>query len=187
MLARARVLRLAVLLGLACLSSACLVTTLQPVYDDGSLEVDDTLAGTWQAQELGATVAVERGEWKSYRVAYTARSTSYVFVAYLTKIGDAMFLDLTPAQGLEAGPLMIPAHGVCRLQHQGDTLTIAALDYDWFAAAGSAKKVAGLETSLDVRQNVLLTSKTQVLRTWLLAHLKTQDLFREPVTFTRGR
>jgi hypothetical protein len=185
--ARARVPRLAVLLALACLSSGCLVITLQPIYDDGSLEVDEGLAGSWRGEEQNATVVVERGEWKSYRVTYTARTTSYAFVAYLTKIGDALFLDLTPDHGLEAGPLMIPAHGVCRLQRDGDSLTIAALDYDWFTAAIRAKKLAGLETALDGRQNLLVTSKTAAARSWLLAHLKTPDVFREPVTFTRSK
>ena len=185
MLARARLPRLAVLLALACLSSGCLVTSLQPIYDDSSLEVDETLVGAWQGREQGATVVVERGEWKSYQITYTLKSTSYALVGYLTKIGDSLFLDLTPAQGLEAVPLMIPAHGVCRVQRDGDTVTIAALDYDWFTAARRSKKLAGLETALDARQNLLVTSKTETLRTWLLARLKAADVFREPVAFTR--
>jgi len=182
-----RALSLAVLLALASLSSGCLVITLQPIYDDASLEVDETLAGTWQGREQAAAVVVERGEWKSYRITYTARNTSYAFVAYLTKIGDALFLDVAPAHGLEVGPLMIPAHGVCRLQHEGDSVTIAPLDYDWFMAAIRAKTLARLDTALDSRQNLLLTSKTVALRAWMLAHLKTADAFREPITFTRSK
>jgi hypothetical protein len=177
--------RLALLLALASLSSGCLVITLQPAYDDTALEFDETLVGTWQAQEQGSTVVVDRGEWKSYRVAYTARNTSYAFVAYLTKIGDSLFLDVTPAQGLEEGPLIVPAHGVCRLQHDGDRVTIAPFDYDWFTAAVRAKSLTRLDTAFDARQNLILTSKTPVLRAWILAHLKTADAFREPVTFTR--
>ncbi len=187
MSARARLPSLAVLLALACVSSGCLVTSLQPIYDDTSLEVDETLAGTWQGQEQGATVVVERAEWKSYRITYTVKTTSYAFVGYLTKIGEALFLDLTPAHGLEAGPLMIPAHGVCRLQHDGDTVTISVLDYDWFTAAIKAKKIAALEGTLDSRQNLLVTSKTEALRAWLSKNLKTADVFREPITFTRSR
>ncbi len=177
--------RLALLLALACLSSGCLVITLQPVYDDTSLEVDDTLIGTWQAQEPGATVVVERGEWKSYRIAYTARSTSYAFVAYVTKIGDALFLDLSPEHGLEEGPLTVPAHGLCRLQHDGDRVTVTPLNYDWFTAASRAGTLKGLDPALDARQNMILMSKTAALRAWLLAHLKTADAFREPITFNR--
>jgi len=182
-----RALSLAVLLALASLSSGCLVLTLQPIYDDGSLEVDETLAGTWRGREQAVTVVVQRGEWKSYRVTYTDRSTSYALVAYLTKIGDSLFLDLTPERGLEVGPLMIPAHGACRVRREGDKVTIAPLDYDWFMEAIRAKTLARLETALDSRQNVLLTSKTLVLRAWILAHLKTADVFSEPITFTRSR
>ena len=175
------------LLVLACLSSGCLVITLQPVYDDTALEVDETLAGTWQASEPPSTVVVERGEWKSYRVTYTARNTSYAFVAYLTRIGDGLFLDLTPAGALEAGPLIVPVHGVCRLQHDGDRLAVAPFDYDWFTAALRAKTLARLETAFDARQNLILTSKTPALRAWILAHQKTADVYREPITFTRAK
>ncbi len=177
--------RLALLLVVACLSPGCLVISLQPAYEDTSLEVDETLPGTWQASEQGWTVAVERGEWKSYRVAFTARNTSYTFVAYLTKIGDAVFVDLTPANALEEAPLIVPTHGVCRLQHDGDRLTVAPLDYDWFTAAVRAKTLMRVDTAFDVRQNLILTSKTAALRAWLLAHLKSADAFREPITFNR--
>lgn len=187
MLPRTRFATLAGLLACACLSSACLVLTLQPIYDDGSLESDDGLLGTWVSEEQPATVTVERGEWKAYRISYTSRSTSYALVGYLTRIGDVTFLDLTPAQGLEAGPLMIPAHGVCRLRRDGDTLAVNALDYEWFTAARGSRKLAALDMTMDSRQNLLLTSKTSALRAWLLAHLKTADAFREPVTFTRGK
>jgi hypothetical protein len=186
MLAR-RVPRLAVLLAFACLSSGCLVTNLQPIYDPGSLEADDSLVGTWQGQDQGATVVVERGEWKSYQLTYTSRSTSYVLVGYLTRIGDALFLDLTPAHGVEAGPLMVPVHGICRLQHEGDTVTVAVLDYDWFTSALKAKKLVGLDAAVDSRQNLLLTSTTEAVRAWLSKNLKTADAFREPITFTRAK
>jgi len=187
MLARARLPRLAVLLALACLSSGCLVTSLQPIYDDSSLEVDETLVGAWQGREQGATVVVERGEWKSYQITYTLKSTSYALVGYLTGIGDALFLDLAPARGLEAGPLTIPAHGICRLQHDGDNVTIAVLDYDWFTSVIKGKKLATLDAALDSRQNLLLTSKTEALRAWLSRNLKTANVFREPITFTRSK
>jgi hypothetical protein len=179
--------RLALLLALACLSPGCLVITLQPAYDDTSLEVDDGLTGTWQSPELGSSVVVDRGEWKSYRVTYSARNVSYAFAAYLTKIGDALFLDLTPAHGLEEAPLMVPTHGVCRLQRDGDRVTIASFDYDWFAAAARARTLARLDSAFDARQNLMLTSSTPALRAWILAHLKTADAFREPITFTRAK
>ncbi len=182
---RARVPALAVLLAFLCPGG--LVTTLQPIYDAGSLEVDDTLRGSWQSQDLGATVVVERGEWKSYRLTYTARSTSYAFVGYLTKIGDWLFLDLTPAQALEAGPLVIPAHGICRLRHEGDALSVAVLDYDHFMSAVRARKLSGLEAALDARQNLLVTSKTDALRAWLQKNAGSVEVFREPTSFARAK
>lgn len=184
---RARIPALAFLLAFATLSSGCFVISLQPLYDDASLVTDDTLAGTWQGLEPAATIVIEPGEWKAYRVTYTARTTSYAFTGYLTKIGDAVLLDLTPAHGVEADPLTVPTHGVCRVQHEGDRLALTPLDYDWFTAALRAGTLGRLEGALDSRQNLLVTSKTAVLRAWLLAHVRNGDIFREPVTFTRSK
>lgn len=178
-------LEVALLVVAACLFPGCLVLSMQPAYDAESLEVDETLVGKWQAQDQPATVVVERGEWKSYRINYSSRNTSYALTGYITKIGDALFIDVTPLGGLEGVPLMVPAHGIARLQHTGDTVTIAALDWEWFTADARAKTVARLAPALDARQNLLLTCKTPVLRAWLLANLKTADAFREPVVFRR--
>ncbi len=183
----ARIPALALLLALASVSSGCFVITLQPLYDDTSLVTDEALAGTWHAQEPAATIVIEPGEWKAYRLTYTARTTSYAFAARLTKIGDVVLLDVTPAHGLEADPLTVPTHGICRVQHEGDTLTLAPLDYDWFTAALRARKLTPLEAAVDDRQNLLITSKTTVVRAWLLAHIRNAEVFREPVTFTRSK
>jgi hypothetical protein len=178
------------LLGLlvaACCSSGCLVLTLQPLYDQASLVVDAGLTGTWQAREQPATVVFEAGEWKSYRVTYTARSTTYSFVAYLTTIGDATFVDVTPLHGVEEVPLLIPVHGFARLRRDGDTLTIAAPDYDWFTAAMRGKRLGHLAAALDARQNAIVTSRTDEVRGWVLAQAKIPEAFREPIEFTRTR
>jgi hypothetical protein len=144
-----RALGLALLLAAACAASGCLVATLQPVYTDTSLVSDDGLVGTWDCQELGATVVVERGEWKAYQIAYTSKRTSLTLVGYLTKTGEATLLDLSPAHGLDAGPLLFAAHGVGRFERAGDHLTVAPLDYTWFAAAAQARKLGKLETTFD--------------------------------------
>ena len=182
-----RALGLAFVLAAACLSCGCLVVTLQPVYTDSELQTDEGLAGTWESQELGATAVVERGEWKAYRIAYTSKSASLAFVGYLTKIGETRYLDLTPVRGLEAGPLMIPAHGVCRFERAGNHLTLAAFDYDWFVATQQARTLGKLEATFDGRQNLLLTSPTEAVRAWLLARPAAGDEFREHVTFVRKR
>ena len=180
-----RSLALALLVAAACLSSGCLVVTLQPLYTDGSLQVDQGLLGTWDSQELGATVVVEQGEWKAYQIAYKSKAASYALVGYLTLIGGATYLDLTPARSLEEGPLMIPAHGICRLERAGDRLTLTALDYDWFVATLAARKLGKVDASLDSRKNVLLTSATEAVRAWLAARPAQADAFREPVAFVR--
>ena len=124
----------AALAVVACASSGCLVVSLEPIYTPATIQTDDPLLGSWEDTEDGSTAVVERGEWKSYRVTYTSGSTSLDLTAYETTIGDRTFLDLTPARGLESGPLMIPAHLACRLTRTGDRVIVTGLSYDWFTA-----------------------------------------------------
>jgi len=64
---------IALLLCLPLLASACVVVSLQPVYDDSSVVFDQALVGNWVNAEEETSVAIERAEWRSYKVAYTDR------------------------------------------------------------------------------------------------------------------
>jgi hypothetical protein len=182
-----QLLRLTVLATVMCASSGCLVVSLEPIYTAATIQSDNTLLGTWEDTEDGSTALIERGEWKSYRVNYTSGSTSLDFVGYETTIGDRTFLDLTPARGLESGPLMIPAHLACHLTREGDRVIITGLGYDWFIQQIAAHTLGKLATAFDGRKNVVLVSGTDAIRAWILAHLGGPDAFGEPISFTRRK
>jgi hypothetical protein len=181
-----RLVRLGVLLGVAALTSAgCLVVSLEPLYDARTLQFEERLLGTWENAEQKLTVVIEQGEWQSYKLTYTDRTGAMNLVAHGTRIGDAWLLDVTPAKGLEYGPLVIPVHLACRVQLSNDTFTAAALNYDWFVKAAAGRSQP--EHTFDSRKNVVLTAGVPALRAWLLGQLKTDEAFGEPVTFTRKK
>ena len=51
-------------------AAGCLVLSLNPAYDDESLAWDGRLVGNWEDADDRASLAIERGEWRSYKVHY---------------------------------------------------------------------------------------------------------------------
>ena len=176
------ILRVAVLLAAAA-SSGCLVLALQPAYDTASVVYDEALAGDWTNAEDETSATIERGAWRSYTVSYTDRFATRNFHGNLTKIGESTFLDLTEVRGVEAGPYLLPVHGVFRIMVAGDVLSVVPLDYGWFMRATTLKRVGGLALVFDDRRNVVIASSTAELRRWLTQ--APAAAFSVPVTFKR--
>src|SRR5262249_1989765 len=116
---------------------------------------------------------------------YVNRSTTWSFAANLTKLGDALFLDLTESRGADPGPYLIPVHGIYEVDLREDALSIAALDYEWFTRAIALKKLGRLTVAFDGRRNVSISASTTELRSWL-AHAP-DAAFAAPMTFSRKR
>ena len=173
------------LLCAAAISSGCLVLALQPAYDAESVAFDETLVGQWENGDDGSKAVVERGEWRSYKISYTDRFATRTFQSNVTKIGAALFLDLTELRGVDPGPYLVPVHGVFRIAVGGDTLTAAALDYAWFMRAMPQKTLATLALAVDDRRNIVMTAPTSDIRRWLAR--APDDAFSAPMTFTRKR
>jgi hypothetical protein len=179
---RAVALRAAVVAS-ALLSNACLVLALQPVYDDSSVVVEDKLLGQWENADDQTRLTIERGEWRSYRIAYTERGSTRTLNANLTTIGDALFADVTEMRGADPGPYLIPVHGIFRVTLHDDELAIVPLDFDWFTRAVTDKRRGLPALAIDDRRNVIMTAPTAELRRWLAR--APDAAFSAPMTFTR--
>jgi hypothetical protein len=178
-----RSIALSALLLAATVSSGCLVLALQPAYDSESVVFDEALLGQWENPDDGAKAAIERGEWRSYKVTYTDRFSTRTFQSNLTKIGATTFLDLTEMRGVDPGPYLVPVHGVFRITVSGDTLTASPLDYAWFMHATTQKTLRGLAVAVDDRRNIVMTAPTSEIRRWLAR--APDEAFSAPMTFAR--
>jgi hypothetical protein len=168
----------------AVLSSGCLVLALQPAYDAESVVFEQGLLGSWQNLDDGSVAAVERGEWRSYKVTFTDRFATRSFQGNLTRIGPTTWLDLTEMRGVDPGPFLVPLHGVMRIAIEGDRITVAPLDYAWFTRALQQKSAARLALALDDRRNVVVTAPTDQVRSWLARAPDTA--VGTPMMFTRS-
>ncbi len=181
----ARAVSIAALAMAAALDAGCLVVSLQPFYEQRTIEPDDRLLGAWLNAEDGVTVIVERGAWSSYRLTYKEGTRASVFTAYHTRIAGASFIDLCSETGIETSPVMVPAHSVFRIDLADKTLKVWGLNYDWFVDASEGRRLGGLTFGVDAKRNIVLTSPTRALREWIAAHLKQDAVFGEPVTLMR--
>ena len=171
------------LLLAATVSSGCLVLALQPAYDSESVVFDEALIGRWENADDGAKAAIERGEWRSYKVTYTDRFSTRTFQSNLTKISTATVLDLTEMRGVDPGPYLVPVHGVFRIRVSGDTLTASPLDYVWFMRAMTKKTLRRLAVAVDDRRNIVMTAPTSEIRRWLAG--APDAAFSAPMTFQK--
>jgi len=177
-----RAARFAFLLA-ALASTGCLVVALQPAYDAQSVVFEDALVGEWENHDDATRAVVERGEWRSYKIAYTDRFATRNFQGNLTKVGTATFLDIAELRGVDPGPYLVPVHGLFRVQLDGGTLTAAPLDYAWFTRAMAQKLVVRLAPAVDDRRNAVITAATPEIRRWLTR--APEDAFGTPMTFQR--
>jgi hypothetical protein len=182
------VCRIVVALMAAGLSSGCLVLSLHPFFEEDAIVFEEQLIGTWESIENAATLHIERAEWRSYRIRYEQGAETTELAGYLTRIGSERFLDLAPEHGEAHTEFLIPAHGLFRIEVDGDALRVAPLNHDWFhAMMHDPRPPRGLRLTVDERDHVLLTSLTKELRTWLAQWSNHPDVFSPAETLRRRK
>lgn len=171
--------------ALAVLSAGCLVGSLHPAYDDDSIVFDEGLVGTWTNKESELTVVIERGEWRSYHVAYTDRFGTTKFTGHLARVGPTRFLNVRPEDGLERPAFLVVANGVMQIEIEPTRVRVREPEYGTILARLNAEKL-DLDAATDLKQNVIVTAPTPKLRAWLVKVLEDEDVWADWKTFTRS-
>jgi hypothetical protein len=177
--------RVGSLIVVAMLSSACLVSSLQPIYDDESIVFDEALVGTWENKESEVTVVVNRGEWRSYHLAFTDRFGTTRWTAQLVTVGSARLLNVRPEDGVERPAFLVATNGFMQIEIEGARVRVREPEYAVVLERVKSGKL-GLDAAIDLKQNVLITSPSSKLRAWLTSVLKEEALWADWKTFTRS-
>lgn len=180
-----RALRLTIAAVAALVSSACLVVSLQPVYEPETIAFDPALLGTWVAADDDVSVSFERAEWHSYHVTVQERADRTRLSARLTRVGEQLYLDVSPLDGADVPPLLLSVHGLFRVEVRGDELFLADLNYEHLERL-ARDGGAGLPMAIDARKNVVITASTAELRQWLVGHAGDEGLFAAATTLRRA-
>ncbi len=165
----------------------CLVVSLQPIYDEQHVVFEEGLIGTWKEADGNATLVVARGAWNAYELAYTEGTDTTRVSGFLTRVGHSVLLDVTTAAGVEEPPVTVQAHWVFLADLRGDTLTLRAMDFDWFKSHSGHKAQATLGIVPDVDGNRVMTASTAVLREWLTHHVSDAAIWDEALAFARQK
>jgi hypothetical protein len=177
--------RLAALLLVACLGSGCLVLNVNPGYDPATVGWEPNLVGDWVDADDNASLQIQRGEWKSYRVHYVHPIETGDLTGYLTMVGNDRFLDLMPMRGEDRGSFLVPVHAFLRLRLDGDRLELSPLSYDWFAPRLKAGAIPGLPAAFDQKENALILADAARFRDWLRVQSADGPVFGPPAVFAR--
>lgn len=165
--------------------SGCLVVSLQPVYDAGTVEFDEALLGTWEQAEDRDALTIGRGSWNAYDLTYQDGADITRFTGYLTRIEGRTLLDVTLAAGTEASPGTVRVHWPLLAELRDDVLSIRMLDYNRFKKHLAERRLTGLAAALDAEKNVVLTAGTKALRGWLADHAEDEAVWDAATTFRR--
>ena len=184
------------LLALTVATAGCFTqTSIQPFLTADEGVVVPELAGQWIETEgdhpdiLELTPAVSKSPdtW-TLRLEEKGDEPPAVLEVRLGRMGDHLVWDMTVPEDKNASTLVavhrLPLHSLARLSLDGDRLSVAYLDPEWFSkrAKEGALDVAHLEIEED---SLLLTAPTDELRDAVLAHW--EEAFGDTSVFVRRK
>ncbi len=167
------------------------VPSLQPLYTGKDLVFEPKLIGTWASADNKQALAFNKGsDDKSYEVLATDENGAVSKLdAHLVRLGNDLFFDTTVKDADLKGDFakfhLLPAHLFTKITLSGDTLTYAALNFDWIKKQNEAKKLALRHEVIEA--TVVLTAPTKELREFLRKNAGTADAFQTPVEFKRKK
>lgn len=169
--------------------AGCIVSSLHPLFVEEDRIFDPELVGRWvdPADKTKPSWIFKPRSDKGYDCTLLEKGKAYRFFAGLGKIGDSWFLDLYAERTDKetvGGLHLLPTHSFWKLTLKKDTLTLAPLNYEWFANQVKAKKVDISYTTLD-EDRLLLTASSEELRKFFLRHEKNAEAFKERHTWKR--
>lgn len=171
--------------------SSCVVRSIHPWFPSADVTQEPDLLGGWVGSEQGKDVAVTfvRGDKNEYIVQYVEGTSYGTFRATLGKIGGEYFLDFRPVEappGIE-GLITFPAHSVAKLEIGSERLVIRRMNYALAKSRAVGEKLANLAVTWDDENEMLITAKSEDLRSYLSSNSRDENLFGPALSLTRRK
>lgn len=167
------------------------VRSIEPVLKDDQLIVDNALAGKWVSDEGKVSAEVQpAGTDKVYKVLYTDdKGKQARLVARLGKIGELTIAEFSPDE--PTGDVsdvywahLMPVYSFLIIQQTKPQLIITTMSAEWFKKYLDAhpEELKVIKRGSD---EVIVSSPTEDLQTFILRHWKDEGALGERQTFAR--
>jgi hypothetical protein len=172
------------LVGFVLFLAGC-IPSLHPLYTEETMVFREELIGAWKEkpQDEDSWTFV-KGEKSSYRLTIQEKEKSSVLEARLVKLGDQLFLDLTPdGDALKNAKLgefycaaLIPGHLILKVK-LGGKLELQFLEPEKLQEFLKANPDALAHT--EVEDRLIITATTPALQAFFKKHADTKELWGE--------
>ena len=171
--------------------ASCVVRSAHPWFPSRDVVFEQDLLGGWVGTDGGRDVAMTfvRDKGNAYFMQYQSGDVRGSFRALLGKVSGEYYLDYRPIEnppGID-GMMFFPTHAVARLEIGAEKLVVRAVDYDVLKVRAQAEKLRGITFAWDEANELLITSKSDELRTFLVNNSRDEDLYAPPLTLTRRK
>lgn len=170
---------------------SCVIRSVHPWLASSDVAFEPELLGGWVGSDGGKDVAMTfvRGDGNFYFVQYQSGDTRGSFRALLGKVSGEYYLDYRPIDGPPGvdGMLLYPTHSVARLEISAERLVVQQMNYDVVKARAQLERLRGITHAWDEEHELLITSKSDDLRSFLASHSRDNELYVPPVVLLRKK
>ena len=174
--------------------AGCIVQSFHSFYTE-DLVIDFTVInGEWELTQIGdkEASAAEKKPWVFsdgiIEITDEDNLKNQLKTVYF-KIGDTVFLDTTAADPDDQGNIglfwafnVLPVHIVCKVQLDGDTLTLIPMDYRWFEDNADKFNIPFVH---DKKSDIgMYTATSEQWVSFLKKHQDTKGVFYEADDFS---
>lgn len=177
--------------ALMLLQGSCVVRSIHPWFPQTDVVNEQDLLGGWVGTNEGKDVAMTfvRGERNEYFMQYQSGDARGSFRALLGKLSGEYYLDfraVDPPNGVD-GMLLFPTHSVAKVELAAERLVVRPMDYDEVKARAQGGKFSDLKFAWDDENEVIINSKSDELRSFLVSHSRDKELYAPPIILTRRK
>ncbi len=180
-------LSLIAILGLLALIG-CIPLSLNPFYFEKDLQFDPALVGLWADKDEAPQIRFEKTGTNGYLMTDFETDSTLKFDARLFKIGDKLFMDLSPkSNGVVKNDLLdmhlIRGHSLMRVDRISPSFVVAGFDLNWLTNLLSDNPKALPHVATNDR--LILTATTAELQAFVLKYVNDTAAFEQPTEMFR--
>jgi hypothetical protein len=166
------------------------VLSLHPLFTEKDAILIPEIEGLWSIAEFDMTVSFQKAGDNFYLLKYGSETNASTFEALFVKIKDEIYLDLSGVMSDTLGDedyrnAFVAVHSLYKIQVNKDTLQLYETNYTWFY--NYAMKTNSPLQYEWIKNALLLTYKTDELKTFFAAQSNDQGIFKKSLSLINNQ